>query len=73
MSFNTGEAISRLSEILGTKAGEITVALKEEKDEKSQLCGKKKRSCIYNRKRAVANKDYGPRVERPDANPNEMK
>lgn len=74
VAFNTGNAISRLSEALNTKPGINAVYLETAKKTKAeQSCGKKKRPTSYYVKRATADKDYGPQSKKPDADPTEMK
>lgn len=74
VAFNTGEAISRLSNALGVKAGENAINLEEEnKAAKEKICNKEKRKQSYTCvKNASADKDYGPQAEKPDAEPAEM-
>jgi len=68
VAFNSGEAISRLSDILGSKPGEIAVDLEKKKKSNAQTANvTKKRSIRHYGKRAVTDKDYGPQAEKPDA------
>ncbi|XP_071579401.1 uncharacterized protein [Temnothorax nylanderi] len=73
VAFNTNEPISRLSYVLGTKPGEIAEQLENKKKRHAQAArGTKKRSTQQNKKRAVADKDYGPQADKPDATSAEM-
>lgn len=68
VAFNTNEPISRLSYILGTKPGEIAVELENNKKISVQAVrSTKKRSTRKNIKRAIADRDYGPQADKPDA------
>lgn len=77
VSFNTSEPISRLCNVLEKKPGEITVQFESNKKISAQNTrSMKKRSMQQNVKRvvkrAVADRDYGPQADKPDATPAEI-
>lgn len=73
VAFNTHEPVSRLSYALGTKPGEIAAQLENDKKLSAQAVhSTKKRSTQLNVKRTLADKDYGPQADKPDATSAEM-
>ncbi|XP_070151996.1 LOW QUALITY PROTEIN: uncharacterized protein [Polyergus mexicanus] len=65
VTFNIGKPISHLSYVLGTKPAEIATQL--ETNKKISVRNTPKRLTQRNIKRAVADRDYGPQADKPDA------
>lgn len=66
VTFNTGKPISHLSNVLGTKLGEIAVHLEDKKKISAHDMRKRSTPQRYV-KRAIGDKDYGPQADKPDA------
>ncbi|EFN65585.1 hypothetical protein EAG_15609 [Camponotus floridanus] len=61
VTFNTGKPISHLSNVLGTKPGEIAVHFEEKKKTSTHYMRKRSTPQRYV-KRAISDKDYGPQA-----------